>query len=137
MSSSPSLQKPAKTGKKDAIAMLVEDHKRVKELFQEFRRFECSRFSEHEEHKQELMDAVCSELKVHTRLEEEIFYPAVRAALATPQGEELADEAEVEHATAKALIEQIEKATQPIPGTAHASRCWANTSLITCMRKKR
>jgi len=46
---------------------------------------------------------ICDELTVHAALEEEIFYPAVRAAI----DDDLIDEAEVEHATAKYLIAQI------------------------------
>jgi iron-sulfur cluster repair protein YtfE (RIC family) len=53
-----------------------------------------------------LMDAVCAELKMHTRIEEEIFYPALRKAL--PDDQDLLNEAEVEHAAAKDLIEKIE-----------------------------
>ncbi|MEP7156333.1 MAG: hemerythrin domain-containing protein [Betaproteobacteria bacterium] len=112
MSSSNS-PKSTKTGKKDAITMLMEDHKRVKELFQEFTRFESMRFAAYDELRQDLMDAVCSELKVHTRLEEEIFYPEIRESL--PDGTHMASEAEVEHATAKSLIHQIEESNASDP----------------------
>jgi hypothetical protein len=45
-------------------------------------------------------------LQVHTRIEEEIFYPAAREAIEKP---ELIDEAIVEHASAKQLISEIEE----------------------------
>jgi hemerythrin superfamily protein len=48
---------------------------------------------------------ICSELTVHAQIEEEIFYPALRDAIDTP---ELLDEAQAEHQQAKALIAQIE-----------------------------
>jgi iron-sulfur cluster repair protein YtfE (RIC family) len=59
--------------------------------------------------KQKLVADICGELKAHTTIEEEIFYPAVRAAL-NSKGDDLLDEAEVEHASAKDLIAQLESA---------------------------
>jgi iron-sulfur cluster repair protein YtfE (RIC family) len=62
---------------------------------------------------QELVTMVCSELKVHTAIEEEIFYPAVRKAI---EDEDLMNEAKVEHQSAKDLITQLEamKADDPL-----------------------
>jgi iron-sulfur cluster repair protein YtfE (RIC family) len=54
---------------------------------------------------QELVQEVCNELKVHTTLEEEIFYPAVREAI---EDEDIMNEAQVEHDSAKELISQLE-----------------------------
>ncbi len=61
--------------------------------------------------KQQLAQQICDELTVHTTIEEEIFYPAARAAIGD---EALMDEADVEHAGAKELIAQIKqmKATE-------------------------
>jgi hemerythrin superfamily protein len=83
----------------DAIAILKEDHAKVKKMFAEFDK------TENDQEKQELARIICTELTVHTTLEEEIFYPAARAALSD---EEVLDEADVEHASAKELIAQIE-----------------------------
>jgi len=52
-----------------------------------------------------LIDGVCRDLTVHTTLEEEIFYPAVREAIGD---EDLMNEAAVEHETARMLVEQLE-----------------------------
>jgi len=52
------------------------------------------------------MDDVCAALKVHTQIEEEIFYPAAREAL--PDQQDLFDQAISEHAAAKDLIAQVE-----------------------------
>jgi hypothetical protein len=54
--------------------------------------------------KERLAEQICSELEVHAQLEEEIFYPAVRAAI---DADDLMDEATVEHQSAKELIAQI------------------------------
>jgi hypothetical protein len=78
--------------------MLKEDHQRVKQMFDRFERAQSST-------KEELARTICEELKVHAQLEEELFYPAVRDAI---DDDELIEEADVEHATAKYLIAQIE-----------------------------
>jgi hemerythrin superfamily protein len=83
----------------DAIAMLKADHKKVSGLFEEFDK------SRSAAKKKELASQICNELSVHAQLEEEIFYPAVKAAL---QDKELVPEATVEHATIKDLIAQVE-----------------------------
>lgn len=86
----------------DALALLREDHKKVQKLFKSFEKLKSSDSSDDE--KEELARQICSELVVHARIEEEIFYPALREAI---DDQDLLDEAEVEHASAKELIEQI------------------------------
>jgi hemerythrin superfamily protein len=88
----------------DAIAMLTADHKKVKKLFAEFDKLKDSGS---DEDKASIVDQICNELKIHTELEEEIFYPAVRKAI---DDGDLMDEALVEHAGAKDLIAQLEDA---------------------------
>jgi DUF438 domain-containing protein len=87
----------------DAIKMLMQDHKDVKERFKEYEKLVKSEAEGDE--KQALAGQICDMLKMHTQLEEEHFYPAAREVLA--EGDML-DEAEVEHASAKDLIAQIE-----------------------------
>ena len=82
----------------DAIALLRADHKTVTELFD---RFEKTRSSTR---KKAIVSQVCLELTVHAQIEEEIFYPAVKAAL---RDKELVPEAAVEHASVKELIAQV------------------------------
>ena len=84
-----------------AIEMLKEDHEKVKKAFKEFEKLD----REDTEAAQQLVQTVCEDLKVHTTLEEEIFYPAAREAL---EDEDIMNEAQVEHETAKMLIEQLE-----------------------------
>ena len=88
-----------KTAPKDAIAMLKADHKRVSGLFADFEKARAATT------KKKLVSTICTELSVHAQVEEELFYPAVKAAL---KDKELIPEAVVEQATMKALIGQIE-----------------------------
>ncbi|WP_420382781.1 hemerythrin domain-containing protein [Novosphingobium sp.] len=100
--------KPAsKTGRKtaraaakpiDAIKLLKDDHKEVKTWFKQYESLED------DAEKQALADKICLALTVHTQIEEEIYYPATREAI---DDDDLLDEAEVEHASAKQLIAEI------------------------------
>ena len=91
---------PAKT---DAVQLLMDDHKKVKKLFKEFERIKDQ--DDAAEEKSALVQQICMELTIHTKVEEEIFYPVVRESI---DEEDLMDEADVEHAGAKALIQQLE-----------------------------
>jgi hemerythrin superfamily protein len=92
----------AKSNEKlNALELLKQDHAKVKQSFKEFEKMD----HEDEATMQEMVRAVCAELKAHTTIEEEIFYPAVRAAI---EDEDLMNEAQVEHAAAKDLIAQLE-----------------------------
>lgn len=99
----------------DAIELLKQDHKLVQDMFKEFKKLHEAKEEGSDEMKQELMDSVCAALKVHTTIEEEVFYPAAREALGDE--EDLMNEAEVEHDGAKDLIEQIEEGSASDPMT--------------------
>jgi hemerythrin superfamily protein len=94
---------PAKSARKaptpDAIKLLKADHDEVKSWFEEFEK------TKSDSKKQKLATQICTALRVHTMIEEEIFYPACRDA---GLEEDLMDEADVEHDGAKRLIEEIE-----------------------------
>jgi len=83
--------------------LLAKDHKDVKALFKRYEKLSKAEADGSE--RQELAEQICRMLTVHAQIEEEIFYPAVREA---EVDEDLLDEAEVEHASAKDLIAQIE-----------------------------
>lgn len=85
----------------DAIALLRADHRLVSELFAQFEK------SRSATKKKALVQQICTELTVHAQVEEEIFYPAVKAAM---KDKELVPEARVEHETLKWLIAQVEGA---------------------------
>jgi hemerythrin superfamily protein len=82
----------------DAIALLKADHRKVEGLFEDFEK------ATSDERKQKLAQQICLELKVHTIIEEEIFYPACEGKVE----KDLLEEAYVEHDGAKVLIGQIE-----------------------------
>ena len=87
----------------DALELLKADHEKVMTLFREFDTLRGR--DDEDERKSELVDEICYELTVHTMLEEEIFYPVLRAAI---RDDDLMDEADVEHAGARELISQLE-----------------------------
>jgi len=91
----------AKAAAGGAIEMLKEDHAKVQKAFKEFEKMDREDIAT----LQQMVQTVCEELKIHTTLEEEIFYPAVRDAI---DDEDIMNEAAVEHETAKMLIDQLE-----------------------------
>jgi len=88
------------TQAKDAVALLTADHDKVKQLFREYEHCDAS----HQGMKADLAHQICLELTVHTNIEEEIFYPAVRAETGD---EQMVDEALQEHAEAKEMIDRL------------------------------
>jgi len=88
----------------DAIALLKKDHAAVLAMFKQFSSLANGKRGDTRA-KETLAQRICKELKVHTAIEEEIFYPAVRAEI---DEKLLMNEAQVEHDGAKNLIEQIE-----------------------------
>ena len=103
------MARPTKSGARSvAIELLESDHRKVEALF---KRYEEAK-EESEEAKQDVAEQVCDELTVHAQVEEDIFYPWLRENL-SEEDMEMVEEAEVEHATAKDLIGQIEDAASP------------------------
>lgn len=90
-----------KNQKKDAISLLIADHDKVKSLFKEFESLGDRAVVS----KKKIAEQICTELTIHAEVEEQIFYPAIRIPL---KNDDLLDEAVVEHASAKDLIEQIQ-----------------------------
>lgn len=89
------------TSKDSAITMLMVDHAKVKKLFKEFEKLS----KKDDDGKVEIANQICMELIVHAKAEEEVFYPAARMAI---NDDDMLNEAEVEHDTAKDLIAQIQ-----------------------------
>lgn len=95
---------------KDACDLLDADHKAVKKMFNAYDELAGSKARGAMQKRLDLARQICHELTVHAQIEEEIFYPALRAAL---KDTDMLAEAEVEHAGAKDLIAQIEALSEP------------------------
>jgi hemerythrin superfamily protein len=93
----------AAAAKTDATALLERDHAEVKKLFKQYENLVDAEADSAD--RKTLAEEICAMLTVHATIEEEIFYPAAREA---EVDDDLLDEAEVEHASAKDLIAQIE-----------------------------
>lgn len=100
-----SAQQDTRPAPQSATALLRADHAQVDELFSQYGESRSS------SEKRKLIDTICNELKVHTAIEEEIFYPAFQKAL---NDHEQVPEANVEHDTLKYLMKKLERGT---PGT--------------------
>jgi hypothetical protein len=82
----------------DAIALLKADHRKVEALFEQYEGTNGAAA------KKKIAHQICVELKVHTAIEEEIFYPAFKGKIE----DDILEEAYVEHDGAKVLINDIE-----------------------------
>jgi hemerythrin superfamily protein len=83
----------------DAVALLKADHRQVETWFEEFAGARSAT------RKKQLASDICTALKVHTAIEEEIFYPAF---LKATKDKDMYHEAYIEHDGAKKLIAEIE-----------------------------
>ena len=84
--------------KQDAIALLKEDHRKVEDLFEKFEK------ARGEDRKRALVQQICTELVIHTMIEEEIFYPSCKGEL---DDDDVLDESYVEHDGAKVLVAEL------------------------------
>ena len=85
----------------DALQLLRDDHKRVKDLFKQFEDADDRRA------KGAIVDKALTELEIHAEIEEEIFYPVVRRD--ADAEEDMMDEADEEHHVVKILIAELRK----------------------------
>jgi hypothetical protein len=84
----------------NAVQMIRRDHKRVAGLFKKFDRAKTSAA------KKRIVEQLAKQLDMHSRLEEEIFYPAVRRELGE---EDLVEEARKEHQEVKEIVQQLKQ----------------------------
>ena len=92
-----------KTSLPEPMEMLIADHRKVQKMFKQFEKLKDQ---DDDQSKRDLVDQACAELKVHTQIEEEIFYPAAREGL---EEGDLVAEALVEHNSAKDLIAKLQE----------------------------
>lgn len=83
-----------------ATDLLKKQHKSVKALFKEAEKTDNGR------RRRELMDEIANELKIHTKIEEEIFYPAVRE-IGSTKAEEMVDESLEEHHVVDLVLAEL------------------------------
>jgi hemerythrin HHE cation binding domain-containing protein len=88
------------TTTKDGLQLLASDHRKVEGLFAQFEKASGTSA------KEKIVRQICTELKIHSMIEEEIFYPEIRGKVE----EDALDEAYVEHDSAKLLINELEAA---------------------------
>ena len=86
----------------DAVKLLKDDHEKVKGLFRQFEK------ARSEGKKKQLADEIMMELEVHSKIEEEIFYPAVREKGGDDQ-QEIVAEAVEEHHVVDVLMKEIKE----------------------------
>jgi hemerythrin superfamily protein len=96
----------------NALELLKRDHQEVDKLFKQY---EEIKEGADDSAKEELVAQICDALTVHATIEEAIFYPAARQALPEEQGQDLLDEAAVEHQTLKDIIGRLETAPTSDP----------------------
>ena len=99
----------AKTPEKSlplALELLSSDHRKVEELFREF---EDMKEAE-DDSRIAVAQKICAELTVHAQVEEELIYPWIRENI---DETDMIAEAEVEHASLKQLIAEIEPIGEP------------------------
>lgn len=89
----------ASAARHELVDLLKRDHERMLRAFREFDHLDSLQAC------QQVVQRTCAELKVHAAIEEELFYPAVRAGLGEA---DLVDEAEIEHRSIGTLVEYIE-----------------------------
>lgn len=81
----------------DATHILTADHRAVEKLFADFDSATSA------SDKGKIAGKICTELKIHAQIEEELFYPALKGKI----DDDLLKEAYVEHDGAKVLINEI------------------------------
>ena len=97
---------PARKKTTDAIALLKEDHKKVRGLLERLEKSSSSR------RREQLSSKIEQELKIHTTIEEEIFYPAYRDAASKKDDKELFFEAKEEHHVVDLVLPEV-RSTSP------------------------
>ena len=91
---------PNENKPQDGLQLLTSDHRKVEDLFEQFEKASGASA------KARLVKQICTELKIHSQIEEEIYYPEIRGKVE----EDALDEAYVEHDSAKLLINELEAA---------------------------
>jgi hemerythrin superfamily protein len=90
----------------DAIKLIKDDHKAIKKLFRQFEK------AKSDDEKMAAATQALEELQAHAKIEEEIFYPAVRAKAeeeGDDEAKDLLNEANEEHHVAEVLMGELKQ----------------------------
>ena len=88
-----------------ATDLLREDHRKVRELFEQYERA----IAEQWDTRQSLAEEISMQLEVHSRVEEEIFYPAIRRIDA-----EFVAHAIEQHQAVDQIIERLKQSSEEV-----------------------
>jgi hemerythrin-like domain-containing protein len=108
----------------DAIELLTEDHEKVRGLLQQLEKTTARSA----EKRGALYQKIAHEVRVHSRVEEELFYPAYRDAARSQQDEKLFYEAAEEHGLVDQVMDAIELESPESP--VFAAKCKVLKDLI-------
>jgi len=120
--SSKSTKKPAKGP--DAIALLKEDHKKVKGLLGDLEKSSMRGGPR----AQKLVAQIDKELTIHSQIEEEIFYPAFRDAVTSKDDKKMYFEAKEEHHVVKLVLPEVKEGG--MPNEEFAAKCKVLKELV-------
>lgn len=91
----------ARSAREDALALLRADHKEVRRLLEELKSAPSG------ERRERVFHQVEDALKTHTKIEEEIFYPAFRDVAVTKRDRQLFFEAVEEHHAVDTVLPEV------------------------------
>jgi hemerythrin-like domain-containing protein len=91
---------------RDAISVLLRDHDRVRELLSQLE----ETTTDDADSRRSLLQEIEHEIKVHSRLEEKIFYPAFKSAVSEEDDEKLFHEATEEHHVVDMVLPEVKRA---------------------------
>jgi hemerythrin superfamily protein len=119
-------KKSSKSAKKgpDAIALLKEDHKKVKGLLGDLEKSSMRGGPR----AQKLVAQIDKELTIHTTIEEEIFYPAFRDAVRSKDDKKMYYEAKEEHHVVKLVLPEVKEGGMAIE--EFAAKCKVLKELV-------
>ena len=119
--SSKSTKKPARP---DGIALLKEDHKKVKGLLGDLEKSSMRGGARADK----LVAQIDKELTIHSQIEEEIFYPAFRDAVTTKDDKKMYFEAKEEHHVVKLVLPEVKEGG--MPNEEFAAKCKVLKELV-------
>jgi hemerythrin superfamily protein len=117
------------SSRKDAISLLKGDHKIVQDLLQKL----VGTSSRPSKSRETILSKVEQEIKTHSRIEEEIFYPAFKESVRKKDEQKLFFEAKEEHHLVDVVLNEFQEAQD---NDAFAAKCKVLKELFTHHQKE-